>query len=129
MAALPGVSLVADILRGPGWLVAWVGWLIVINTASLLHLRRPEGRWVLSAWVANLLFMSILHYANGFNRLLGLSHLVFWTPLLLLLWRRRAELPRSGGFGRWIRALWVTNAVSLLIDTSDVVRYLLGDRG
>ncbi len=129
MTDLPGIALVADILRGPAWVVVWVAWLIVVNTASLLFLRRIEGRWVLAAWVANLLFMSALHWLNGYNRLLGLSHLLIWTPLLVALWRRRDELPRGGNPGTWIRALILTNAVSLVIDAVDVARYLLGDRG
>lgn len=46
------------ILQYPIWLQAWIGWLILINTLSLVFLRHSEARWVLGAWIGNMLFMS-----------------------------------------------------------------------
>jgi hypothetical protein len=102
--------------------------MIAINTAGLLFLRQRAARWVLAAWIGNVVFMSILYELNGYNRLLGLSHVIFWTPLVLWLFRRRAALREPRPFGVWVVLLVATNSVSLVIDYVDVLRYLLGDR-
>jgi hypothetical protein len=118
----------SHLLAEPLWLQAWVAWMILINTLSLAFLRRIEARWVLAAWLCNLVSMSVLYEMNGYNRLLGLSHVIWWTPLLVYLFRRRPNLSEDQPFRTWIVVLFLTNAVSLLIDYTDVIRYLLGDR-
>lgn len=65
---------------------------------------------------------------NGFNRLLGLSHVIWWTPLVLYLLRRLSGTEFSSPFGRWVRVLIATNGLSLVVDYIDVMRYILGDR-
>lgn len=118
------------ILREPLWLQAWIFWLIVANMASLFFLRHREARWVLAAWIANVITMETLVRVNGYNRLLGISHVVWWTPLLIALWRGREWWPGAqAAAGRWVRILFATNLASLVIDYVDVVRYLLGERG
>ena len=117
------------ILRQPTWLLIWVGWLIIVNTACLFFLKRTEARWVLAAWIANGLFMTTLCELNGYNRLLGLSHIVFWTPLVIYLFKRREKFANFGLCARWLWAVILTNILSLVIDYLDVIRYLLGERG
>jgi hypothetical protein len=102
--------------------------MILINTASLIFLRRMEARWVLGAWLCNFVFMSVLYELNGYNRLLGLSHVIWWTPLLVYLFRRRARLSPDPPFRLWIQVLFLTNAISLVVDYIDVIRYAFGDR-
>ncbi|MCH8031411.1 MAG: hypothetical protein IIB09_06305, partial [Bacteroidetes bacterium] len=41
---------------------------------------------------------------------------------------RIGMFPAAESFGLWLRALLVTNAISLVIDTVDVIRWLRGDR-
>jgi hypothetical protein len=60
--------------------------------------------------------------------LLGLPHVVWWTPLVVYLYRRRSLLKRPPSFAGWIKTLVVTNTVSLVVDYIDVLRYVLGDR-
>lgn len=116
------------LLREPLWLQLWLLWLAVVNTACVLFLRDPDARWVGVAWIGNLITITALFEWNGYNRLLGLSHVVWWTPLLVHLWRRGVPLRRARRVDRWLAALFATNAISLVIDYVDVVRYLLGDR-
>ena len=116
------------ILAEPLWLRSWIFWMIGINLLCLAFLRHKEARWVLVAWVGNLILMSALFELNGYNRLLGLSHVVWWTPLLVYLLLGRDRIPSAGAFATWVRVLFVTNAISLLVDYIDVARYLLGDR-
>ena len=118
------------ILAEPLYLQVWVFWLIVINTACIFFLREVEARWVLLAWIGNVFTMTYLFEVNGYNRLLGLSHVIWWTPLLLYLHRRRPSISGDSLYDGWVRALFVTNLISLVIDYLDVGRYLLqGDTG
>jgi hypothetical protein len=116
------------ILQEPLWLQSWVFWMIGVNLLCVAFLRHTEARWVLAAWIGNLILMTAIFELNGYNRLLGLSHVVWWTPLLVYLFRQRQSVPSTGAFAAWVRVLFLTNGASLLIDYIDVVRYALGDR-
>lgn len=120
--------MISHILQEPAWLQAWIAWMVLVNSASAAFLRQTEARWVLAAWLGNLVTMSALYELNGYNRLLGLSHVLWWTPLLVYLFGLRGTLPRGTPFGVWVALLFLTNATSLVIDYVDVVRYLLGER-
>lgn len=120
-------SLMARLMAEPWWLQAWVGWMMLVNTASLFFLRYREARWVLAVWIGNVITMMALYEAVGYVRLLGLSHVLWWTPLLVYLVAVRERFAGNGVFGWWARVLLVTIAVSLVIDYIDVVRYFMGD--
>jgi len=120
-------TLLGHILEEPIWLQAWVFWMGLVNTASILFVARREGWVTLAVWIGNGLFMMWLFELAGYVRLLGLSHVIFWTPLLGYLYHRLPNLPRRSATGAWVRVLIATNAVSLVIDYLDVIRYLLGD--
>jgi len=116
------------ITREPFWLQAWIYWMVFINTASILFLRRAEGRYTLLAWVLVLITMQRLFDSFGYTRILGLARVIWWTPLVIYLLRRRAGFG-EGAFGGWARWLVITNAVSLAFDYVDVARWALGERG
>lgn len=122
------MSLMDFIMAEPLPLKAWVFVLMIMNTLSIVFVKRVEARWVLAAWILNMVFMSFLLTQFGYTRMLGLSHIVFWTPLLIYLWRRRAAWNVGGSLtGKWLVGLFTVNLVSLLVDYADVIRYLLGD--
>jgi len=123
------MDLMNFILAEPLPLKAWVFILMIMNTLSILFLKRVEARWVLAAWIPNGIFMSFLLTQFGYTRMLGLSHVVFWTPLLIYLWRRRDQWNVSGSLtGKWLVGLFTVNLISLVIDYADVIRYLTGDQ-
>ena len=113
----------------PLWLQVWVGWMATINViGAIIFIRRTEAKWVLLAIACAGVFMSWLYTQYGYQRILGLGHVVFWTPLLAYLWSRRAQWDLSLLSGKWIAALFTTNLISLIIDYADVARYLMGER-
>jgi hypothetical protein len=71
--------------------------------------------------------MMLLTARFGFTRILGLGH-IFWIPLVIWLISRLSLHPPDNTLGWWIRAMIVLNSLSLLIDITDVMRYLAGDR-
>ena len=116
------------ILAEPLWLRLWILWMAILNSASVFFLRRAEARWTLAAWLLNLFTMNRLFDAYGYTRILGLSHVLWWTPLVVYLFRRRASFG-EGAFGGWARWLALTLAASLAVDYVDVARWALGERG
>ncbi len=120
-------NMMIHVMQEPLWLQAWVGWMMLVNTAALLFLKQPAARVVLVAWIGNIITMGVLYEMVGYVRLLGLSHVIWWTPLAVYLWRQRAQFQAPDWFGYWGRVLLATILASLVIDYIDVVRYLLGD--
>ena len=112
----------------PNWLHLWVMWMVVINLGAIVFTwKKVEARWVVGAFLVNVVFMSFLFDTFGWVRLLGLSHVVMWTPLLVYIWRRRNAIDRVSLYGKYIVVLFATNAASLVVDYIDVARYMLGD--
>ena len=106
-------------------------WLMLLVTANmvapLFFVQHVEARVVLVTIVASMLLMTWLTARFGFTRILGLGH-IFWIPMLAFLFIRLGEIPASEPLGIWIRALFLLNVASLVIDTADVTRYIGGDR-
>ena len=121
--------MLSAILQEPWWLVAWIGWLFAVNAAGLLFVSEIEARWVLAALVASGVTMWVLYELAGYTRLLGLAHVLYWTPLVVYLYRRLSTLMGPPLFEHWVRLLLATNGLSLLVDSVDVLRYLFGARG
>ena len=117
------------LMAQPLWVKAWVGWLMLVNMGSLAFIKRAEARWVFGAFMGAGIAMMVMAELNGFNRLLGLGHVIFWTPVLVYLFLRRERLDYGTPFGKWAVVLMISYALSLLMDYIDVVRFALGDRG
>ncbi|MCH7753918.1 hypothetical protein IH970_02170 [candidate division KSB1 bacterium] len=109
----------------------WRLWLMLLVTANLVvplfFLGHLEAKVVLGAMVGSMMLMTVLTAVSGFTRLLGLGH-ILWVPLLLFLWTRLDQIPANDFFGVWIRILMALNAMSLIIDAVDVIRYIAGHR-
>ncbi len=106
----------------------WLGLLVGANlVAPLFFLEHVEAQVTIAALLISMTLMSALTARFGFSRILGLGH-VAWLPLLAWLASRAAEIPATDAFGLWLRTVIVLDAVSLIIDAVDVVRFLRGDR-
>lgn len=107
----------------------WVGLLAFLNLiAPLAFLHRPDAQWTLAAIAVAGVCMITLAQIQGFTRLLGLGH-IWWVPLIWYLIDRGAlsdpGLNREW-FVLWRDAVVAANALSLVIDTVDVARFLTG---
>jgi len=135
MASAPA-TLNDGIFGGPLWLQAWVLLLVVTNLAAVAFIvRREEGRPAVRALPIGILlsfflaaaFMDWIFGRVGFVRLLGLAHLVCWGPVYAWAWSRRAEIGTDTAYGKYIHAYLLIAGISLVIDVTDVLRYLAGD--
>jgi hypothetical protein len=71
--------------------------------------------------------MNWLYTQVGYVRLLGVAHLVFWTPVYVWVLLHRRTLQSEGLFGKYVLLYLVVAGISLVIDLVDLIRYLLGD--
>ncbi len=122
------LRLLWGIWKSPTYATVWVAYLIAINLlVPLAFWSNPEARVIAVVFLLGATVMSYLTARTGFSRLLGLGHL-FWFPMLIWLALRMEMFPSAEPFGLWIRILLVSNGLSLVIDTVDVVQWLRGDR-
>lgn len=109
-----------DLLRQPPWIPAWVSCLAVINLLSLHFWAEPLARIILATFLASAMLMMALYARFGFEKILGLGH-VLWIPLLPYV---LASIPGAGGrFQAYLVALAASIAISLAFDTVDVWKY------
>ncbi len=120
----------------PAWLQAWVFLLGFVHLAALVFaVGRTGGRWivrpepfaVIVSFVAAGIAMGWLYEQVGYVRMLGLAHVVCWTPAYAWVVSRRHALPRGSLYAKWVYAYLIIAGISLVIDVVDVVRYLVGD--
>ena len=118
------------VAAGPQWVAVWVNYMgLVFLLAVPFSFIRAEARWALITMLLTAPAMIALYSQVGFVRLLGVVHVVLWTPLAIYLWRRRGKWRvKETIAGKWIAVLFATIIISLLFDYADVARYLLGER-
>jgi hypothetical protein len=109
----------------------WQLWLAILiganGVAPFFFLEHVEAQVTIGALLISMTLMTILTARFGFSRILGLGH-VAWFPLLAYLVASATEVPAATGFGLWLRTVIVLDAISLVIDGADIVRFLAGDR-
>lgn len=107
-------------------IVLWVSLLVIGNLSAIIFIKeKVEAKWVFWLFLGNGVFMGLLHLFFGYVRLLGLSHVLFWTPLVIYLWRRRGEYEEGSFYKKWVYFIMIINSLSLILDYIDVVRYFL----
>ena len=121
------LGLMKDVLKmKPHW-AAFVGLLLAINMIGpLFFLSSLEAKVVLGTIMGNAMLMMILYAEFGFVRLLGAGH-ILWLPMLPWLVSRLCTLPTSA-LTYWLWAIVVIDGFAAIIDITDVVRYIRGER-
>ncbi len=117
-----------------GWILVWFYWLgyAIVATPVILAFSRATRRDALIVLLTNISVvasMGWLYEQIGYVRLLGIVHVILWTPLFVYLFCRAKKGEMTLPFRLVIWLFAATLAVSLAFDYVDVVRYLLGDRG
>lgn len=117
----------------PAWVGYWLNWLLFgafVLPAALLIWRqsRIAGIATIIASVAGGFAVNWLFGRMGYVKLLGLPHIILWTPLAyyLFIQMRRADMPAWPK--RIIAVVLATILISLAFDYADVLRYALGER-
>jgi hypothetical protein len=111
------------------WLY-WMSFAIAITPLVLIFSKatRLDAVIVFLANLAMFVGMAWIYEQMGYVRMMGIVHVILWTPLFIYLFLRakNGEMPLLCRLVMWMFA--ATLAVSLVFDYTDVVRYLLGER-
>ena len=109
----------------------WIAWLLLLIATNmiipLIYLNTVEGKLVLLAMICGAVTQTAIFSAKGFVRLLGIGH-IYWIPLIIWLWTRLDPIPIDSLFGQWLVSVLILNSLSLIVDASDVIRYIRGER-
>ena len=117
----------------PQWVQLWLNWLLLAAVVLPLTLfiwkqTRIAAAASLVASIGGGLGTGWLYSQMGFVKMLGLPHIIFWTPLAIYFFL----ILRSGNLSSWPRwimtVVLVTIAISLAFDYTDLARYALGNR-
>ncbi|MGF1620349.1 MAG: hypothetical protein ACFCUR_07020 [Rhodomicrobiaceae bacterium] len=117
----------------PQWVQIWVNVMAVILVGSFITLlfsraTRRDALIILLVNIPNVLLLQWMYAQLGYVRLLGLPHLIFWTPLAVYLAQRLRDPAIVAPFRQVIWLLLAMMLISLAFDYTDVARYLLGER-
>ncbi|MGJ8616764.1 MAG: hypothetical protein ACSHWS_07960 [Sulfitobacter sp.] len=117
----------------PAWVGIWLNWLFFgafILPVALLIWRQSRLAAVLTVGVGVLAGAAVyfLYEQLGYVKLLGLPHVILWTPLAYYLFQqiKRPDMPDWPRRIIWV--VLITLLISLAFDYVDVIRYLLGNR-
>ena len=122
----------------PSWLLAYLMVLVAANLGAMFFIAKktPQGwrpRYEALAIVAAFLlageFMEYLYQQYGYVRLLGLAHIVFWTPVYAWIFTHRKDYAAYPYFSKFVPFYLVMAGISLTIDVIDLLRYALGETG
>ena len=127
------MSFEEAVAQQPQWVQIWVnviGFVLIGSFVVLLFSKatRRDALILLAVNVAVVGFVMWQYSQMGYTRLLGLGHILFWTPLVWYFWRRLKHPEIGTPFRQVMWLLIATLVVSLAFDYADAVRYLLGDR-
>ena len=116
-----------------GTQTVWLYWMSFANAITPLVLifskaTRLDAVIVFLTNLAMFVGMAWIYEQMGYVRMMGIVHVILWTPLFIYLFLRakNGEMPLLCRLVMWMFA--ATLAVSLVFDYTDVVRYLLGER-
>tara|TARA_R110000868_G_scaffold17774_3_gene77588 strand:- start:395 stop:799 length:405 start_codon:yes stop_codon:yes gene_type:complete len=111
----------------PQWVQLWMNWMgIVLALGSLVFtFFKVEARWLLLAFALSIVATFALGMTIGWNGLWGSTHLVFWTPVVIYMYRRLPAINSNSIYGVWYLLALATMIISLVFDAKDVVQYLV----
>ncbi len=116
--------------NSPGWVIVWVNFMVAVLALAIpFSFSYREARWILLGSVLGMIGTIVAYSMFGFTRLLGLGHIIFWTPTLIYIvtvrgWQTYAKTL----FSRWLIVAAFVIGISLAFDVIDLLRWILGDR-
>lgn len=121
------------IAQQPQWVQLWLNVLVLgafILPAVLLIWRQTRVPGIVTVIVSVTAGFAVVWLYNrmGYVKLLGLPHVLLWTPLALYLigeFRSKAlpQIPRI-----LLGCVIGTILISLVFDYADLIRYIMGER-
>jgi hypothetical protein len=125
-------NFMADMKSGPAWVYYWVNFMGLLFILSIpFSFKRVEARWIaLATLVLAPIVMMLVYSKFGYQRIMGLGHVLGWSPIMYYLWKRKDQWRVSETIsGKWIALTFAVMCISMVMDISDVARFMMGARG
>ena len=105
----------------------WNVWLVAVNLTCFYFIGHIEAQVVLGTTLLAVVGQAIIYGRIGFTRILGIGHML-WIPMFVWMATRIESIAAYPELQSWLVVLAVTNAVSFIIDVTDVTRFAKGER-
>ncbi len=109
-----------ELIQQPIWVSIWLLFLMIVNFASVAFWNELLAKVILITFILSAISMMGLYSRFGFEKILGLGH-ILWIPLLVYV---LIEIPAAeGAFKSYLIILFISITISLVFDIIDVWRY------
>jgi hypothetical protein len=127
------MTLAQSIATQPLWVQYWLYILVFSIVALPIALliwkqTRLTAVITIAASVIAGLGVSWIYDRLGYVKLLGLPHIILWTPLVWYLWQQTKRTDMPIWPRRIMMVIMAMFVLSLVFDYVDVARYVLGER-
>jgi hypothetical protein len=113
----------------PLWVKLWLVALNAVFLGALTFVPSTLARVVLIAYVASgPLMLAFAFFQGGLSRIMGIGHLIPWTPLAIWLPLHMASGSMGGGAQVYSAVLILVCTICLAFDACDVWRWMRGER-
>lgn len=105
----------------------WGIWLVVVNASCVVFITHIEAQVVLLVTAIAVVAQTLIYQRIGFTRILGLTHVV-WLPMFAWMATHINTIMGEPYMADWLVLLFITNLVSIIVDTIDAIRFMRGER-
>ena len=105
----------------------WNVWLVGVNLYCLAFITHVEAQVVLGTTLLSVVIQALIHRRIGFTRVLGVGH-ILWVPMFAWMATRLDSITAQPDLYIWVLVLAATNALSFVVDCTDVIRFIRGER-
>ena len=109
-----------ELMQQPVLVPVWVFILMIVNLVSVVFWDEALAKLIFVTFMLSAILMMGLYSWFGFEKILGLGH-ILWIPLLVYVLVRLPSI--DGSFKSYLITLSITIGISLVFDTIDVWRY------
>lgn len=108
----------------------WMQWLNIVFLPSLFFVfSYAEVRWVILVYFIGFPVGFLAYYFTKDLGMMGVAHILFWTPLLCYLAYTLIDNPNVSFlslYGVWVSLLCLTMAIAVILDIKAVSSFLRG---
>ncbi len=105
----------------------WCVWLVGVNATCLFFIGHLEAQVVLAVTGIAVVVQALVYGKTGFTRILGTAHLL-WIPMFAWMATRLDTIQADPALANWLAVLFATNLISFVVDMTDAVRFMRGER-
>jgi len=109
-----------ELIQQPVWIPVWVLILMIVNVASVGFWDEPLAKVIFVTFMLSAMLMMGLYSRFGFEKILGMGH-ILWLPLLVYVLMR---IPAASDTFKDYLIIWsIFTVISLVFDVVDVWKY------